>query len=525
MPLPPVLTKASASRALLFAAIAILLVIGVRLSLLRQVTFCGVPDSCSYLALAETLGSHHVFQAQYADNLQLDHVALPATGIEYWRPGTSFFLLLSRPFGQVTLHSSLVVTLFAGLLTALAAWKIAMQFNQDRVLAAISVLLCFTFPVVWTLSLSADSGLYYAGSVAWFLALFTVRFQGYLADAIALGCVAIAYLVRNDAVILIIPLCAVLLLRYRAGRLRSAPFAGASLPYCAFIVAGFFAALVPMHLIDYLVLGTAFPSAASRVLFFNNLSDLGRYGDLVNIHSWLSVGIGPLIKLRVVTFPSIIYHLFFILTGFGVIFIPLLILRRRADGSRVEIPEITGGLTFFITVLVIYGLVLPAIGASSALRTLGGLLPLASVLIFVAIRNFAPGRAAGVLSWVLITFYLISGVMYGKNVARGFNTDGDHMRLYGEFLHAHGVNPGTARLITDDPDQMYVTNGYYSIQLPTNGIDAMAQLALDLHATHMLVDTVSSGVSQVQLERRLHPLAIDNIPASSVFLVTLPVHP
>jgi hypothetical protein len=525
LPSPHVLIKASASRALFFAALAILLVVGVRLSLLRQVTFCGVPDSCSYLSLAETLGSRHVFQAQYADNLQLDHVALPATGIEYWRPGTSFFILLSRPFGQVTLHSGLIVTLFAGLLTALAAWKIVMRFNQDRGLAAISVLLCFTFPIVWTLSLSADSGLYYAGSVAWFLALFTVRFQGYLADAIALCCVAIAYLVRNDAVILVIPLCAVLLLRYRTGRLQSIPPAGASLRYCAFVVAGFFAALVPMHVIDYLVLGKAFPSASSRVLFFNDLSDIGRYGDLVNLHSWISVGIGSLIKLRIVTFPSIIYHSFFILMGFGVIFIPLLMLRRRADGSRIEMPEIAGGLTFFITVLAVYGFVLPAIGASSALRTLGGLLPLAAVLIFVAIRNFVPGRAAGVLSWALITFYLISGVMYGKNVAENFNRDGDRERLYGEFLHTHGVNPETARLITDGPDQMYVTNGYHSIQLPSNGIDAIAQLALDLHATHVLVDTSSSGVSQAQLDSRLHPLAIDNIPASSVILLTLPVNP
>jgi hypothetical protein len=117
---------------MLFALLGILLVIGVRLNFIRQTNFCGVPDSCSYLSLAETLSTRHIFQANYADDLQLEHVALPATGIEYWRPGTSFFLLLARPLGQITLHSSLVVTLLAGLLMALAAWRIVMQFKGPQ---------------------------------------------------------------------------------------------------------------------------------------------------------------------------------------------------------------------------------------------------------------------------------------------------------------------------------------------------------------------------------------------------------
>ncbi len=300
-----------ARRTVLFALLGIVLVIGVRLSQIRQVTFCGVPDSCSYLSLAETLSTRHVFQAQYADDLQLEHVALPATGIEYWRPGTSFFLILGTR-GHVTLHSSLFVTTLAGLITALAAWRIVMCFNQDRGLAALSVLLCFILPAVWDSFLIADSGLFYAATVAWFLTLFTVRFQGYWADALGLVCVAGAYLVRNDASILIVPLAVVLLLRYRAGRSAATPAPGASLAYCALIVAGFFLALVPMHLIDFLVLGKAFPSASSRVLYFNDLSDLGHYGSLVNLHSWLAVGIGRLIKLRIVTFPTIVYRIIFV---------------------------------------------------------------------------------------------------------------------------------------------------------------------------------------------------------------------
>lgn len=541
--------RPAASRPILFALLGILLVIGVRLNFIRQTNFCGVPDSCSYLSLAQTLSTRHIFQANYADNLQLEHVALPATGIEYWRPGTSFFLLLARPLGQITLHSSLVVTLLAGLLMALAAWRIVMQFNQDRSLAAHSVLLAFILPAVWDSSLIADSGLFYAAAVAWFLALFTVRSQGYLADILALVCVAIAYMVRNDAAILIVPLLVVLLLRYRARqpkppqsgrdpdfrpsesihlesrRTESSPVRGSSAAYCALILLGFFLAFVPMHLIDLLVLGKAFPGSTSRVLYFNDLSDLSRYGSLVNLHSWLSVGMGRLVKLRIATLPLILYRIFFIVIGVGLIFVPLLFLRRRDDGSRTEMPEIAGGLTFFATLLAVYGILLPAIGVFSALRTSFGLLPLVAVLILVAIRNFLPPQAARVLSAAVIVYYLVFGIMYARRTLTDQTKDGDQMRLHGAFLHAQGVGTSTARLITDDPDQMYVTNGYPAIQLPVNGAPAIAQLASDLHATHVLLDTSAHDLSVDELRNSLHPIAISAMPNSTLILLTLPAAP
>lgn len=528
-------------RTTIFAVLALLLVVGVRLSFIRHVSFCGVPDSCSYLSLAESLGSGHGFQAHFADDLQLQHVTLPATGIEYWHPGTSFFLLLARPLGEVTLRSSLFITIMAGLLTSLAAWRIAIRFSQDRGLAAMSVVLCFIFPAVWDSSLIADSGLFYAAAVAWFLALFTVRFQGYYADALALVCVCVAYLVRNDAAILFVPFVVVLVLRVRASRAessrsqssqsqpsrmqsRSAP--GSSLPYCALLLAGFLLALAPMHLIDYHVLGSAFPGSASRVLYLNDLSDLSSYGSLVDRHSWLAVGAGRLVKLRLATLPLILYRIIFVVTGFGMIFVPLLFLRKRMDGARIdrartELPELAGGVTFLAVVLTVYGLVLPAIGGFSALRSAFPLLPLAAVLILVGIRSSFPSRAASVLSATLIAYYLISGVMYGRRVVADLAKEGTRVRLYGDFLHAQGVDLRTARIIADDPDQLSVTTGYSSIQLPSNGAAAIAQLALDLHATHVLVDPSARDLSQSNLDGSLHPLNTVTMPNSTVLLLTL----
>ena len=516
---------ASPRKAYLLLVIGILTVLAVRISLLRQVSFCGVPDSCSYLSLAQSLDQHRGFQVHFADNLQLDHVTLPATGIEYWRPGTSFFLLLVRPFVPVTLHSSLFVTVLAGLLLAAAAWHIAVRFNGDRSLAAFSVLLCLVLPAVWDSSLIADSGLYYAAAVAWFLALFTVRSQGYFADALALVCVALAYLVRNDAVILIIPLLVVLLQRRRYAASGAIPARGSSPAYCVLIVAGFLLALAPMHLIDLSVLGQAFPHASSRVLFFNDLNDIGRYGSLANLHSWLAVGVGKLVKLRLVTLPVIIYRIIFVLTGFGLVFVPLLLVDKRSATPRAQLPEMEGNLTFLATVLVVYGLVLPAIGVFSALRSSFALFPFFAVLILVAIARFVPGRAGRMLAAGVIVYYLVSGIAYGKRIVADLEKEGERTRHSGEFLHAQGVDLRTARVISDDPDQLSATTGYSTIQLPSNGVEAVALLAHDLHATHLLLDMSAHAMPLAELQSHLHPVAVTSMPDSHIILLSLPPLP
>ncbi len=112
--------------------------------------------------------------------------------------------------------------------------------------------------------------------------------------------------------------------------------------------------------------------------------------------------------------------------------------------------------------------------------------------------------------------------MYGKRIVGDLAAAGEKARLYGAFLHSQGADPGTTRLITDDPDQMYVTNGYPSIQLPGNGAAAIAQLATDLHATHVLLDTKDHPIPIPELRSQLHPIAVAPVPNTTVILLTLP---
>jgi hypothetical protein len=499
------------------AAAVTLLVTLTRIGFGRHVTFCGTPDSCAYLSLGESLSRHHGFVQRFLYQYQFVSPHLPTHGIEYWRPGVSLILLLAQPFGGVTLHSSIVVTNLAAIALALAAWKIAIDATANRRIACAAYLLCLVLPSIWSSSITPDSSIFYGAFAAWFLALFTVHFRGYLADALALLCVAGVNLVRNDAILLFIPLIVVLWLRRRSPRSL-----GASPLYIALMLAGFFVAMLPMNLLQYAVLGKFSSGSTTHVLYLTNLSDLGQYGGVpLTLHSMIASGVGKLIKLRIVTVPAIAYHVLFIQIGFSILFLATLSRWRRSPG-KTPLPEFTGGLTFALVILGFYGLVLPAIGGFSALKSCTGLLPLASVLIVVCIYNAAESTAAAtILASMTILFYIVTGITQDRRDQTTLNKSGDTDRLVATYLAAHRADPTRGLIMTADAAQFSETTGFAAIPVPSNGLPATQAAIADLAPDYVLLEASDPTAPPAVLRSTLHPVAIDPIPGTNLLAITM----
>ncbi len=464
-----------------------LLVASIEWLMARQVTFCGTPDSCAYLALGESLSRHQGFRENFLFQYQFVAAHLPTNGIEYWRAGTSFLLLLAQPFGGVTLHSSLVVTMLAGICLALAAWRIAIDSTGDRSVACASYLVCLVLPPLWYGALSPDSALFYGAFVAWFLALLRVRFRSYWADLGALVCVAGVSLIRNDAILLLVPLVCVLWMRHRQRQAR-----GASLRYVLLLLAGFVMANLPTPLIDHAVLGTAFPPATGGALYLMNLSDLGSYGAPLTLHTMLAHGLGALLKLRAETLPLVIYRIVWVVIGFGAIFLSGLVpgfVSRHVSARQPALPELTGGLTFLATIVAVYGLVLPAVGVFSALRSFVGLLPLTAALIVAGILQLGTTRSLRLaLLGSVFVFYLLSGTMALRRGLEETNKAGNALRVLAAALEHEGIRPESGAVImTSDSAQLSVTTGYAAVPLPTNGGAAVQQAIHDLKPSRLVV--------------------------------------
>jgi hypothetical protein len=504
------------------AAVAVtLLVFALRVQAGRHLTFCGTPDSCFYLGLGQSLAQHRGFHVHFLYQYQFVQHVLPSSGIDYWRPGTSLLLLLAQPFGGVSLHSGMVLATLAGIFLALAAWKTAMAYSNDRRIACCAYLICLVLPPLWDGSQMPDSPLFYGAFVAWFLALFTVRAprraSRYLCDILALGCVAFVNLIRNDTVLLLAPLLVVLWLRRRKGTVP-----GASPAYAALMVAGFFAATLPLDLLDHAVLGKFFVGGGASALYLTGLSDLTIYGAPLNLHTMLAAGAGKLLKLRLVTLPMIVYRVLFGTIGFATVFVSTLFFARSPESAEANdaLPESASAVSLAVALLLVYGLVLPAIGQFSALRTSIGLLPWFSVLVAAGVyRAMPPARASLLLSGVVV-FYLVSGFMEDGHSVTDKNSLGDRDRRVAAYLLAHGVDtrPGNV-IMTPDGAQFSVTTGYWTVPMPSNGIQAAAQAARDLGATNVLVDNDPWPYAEIQAVFK--PQRIDWVPGTSVQVVTL----
>jgi hypothetical protein len=513
------------------AAAFTLVVLALRLWFARHMNFCGTPDSCYALGVAQALATRHTFRVPFLFDLLSNSLHVPSTGLEYWRPGVSLLLVVLRPLGGVTLRGALVITALMGVVWALAAWHVAMRTTHDRRIALASYALCLVLSPGWESSLTPDPTLYYAATIAWFLALFTVRRQGLFQDLLALACVGAAYLIRNDAGLLLIPLLVVLWQRHRLAlearrHGRDAPD-GTSARYIAAVIAVFFVALAPMHLLYKHVLGTAFPSGAAQALFVDDLSDFNNYGAPVSLHSLLAHGVKHLITLRAGATAMILYRVLALLLGYAaLIFLPSLAVKRDGATTTVEqevqLPEMAGPATFAVVILLVYGLVLPAVGVFSALRSSTALLPWVSVIVVVAILRAAKSkRIAAALAGAVIAAYVISGVMEDRREMGPMNAIGDADRAQAKALAAMGVQPESAVVMTADPVQFSVTTGYTAIPLPGNGLGAITNEALDLHATHAILDDEHLPGSQDVVIKELRPERVIAIPRQRVLLLEL----
>jgi hypothetical protein len=510
------------------AAVFTVVVVALRVWIARQVSFCGTPDSCYALGLAQTLARRHAFHVPFLFDLQLHTLRVPNTGLEYWRPGVSLILVL---FHAVTLHESLVVATLAGVVWALAAWHIALRATGRRSVALASYALCLLLPPGWESSLTPDPTLFYAAAIAWFLALFTVKRQGLWQDVGALACVGAAYLIRNDAGLLLAPLGVVLLLRWRraaeAQRRGEAAAAGTSARYAAAMLGGFVLALAPMHLLYRHVLGTAFPQGASQALFLNDLSDFSSYGAPVSLHSLLALGVKHLVRMRVSATAMIVYRVLALVLGYAaLVFLPALLARRDAAREARDaetLPELAGAVAFGVVVLAVYGLVLPVVGVFSALRSSTGLLPVTAVVVVVVMARAARTRQVAIaLAGAVIAVYAVSGVMDDRREIAPMNALGAADRAEAQTLAGMGAGPdGGAVVMTPDPVQFSVTTGYTAIPMPSNGLDAITKEALDLQATHAILDGEHLPGTPGAVAEQLHPTRTEAVPGQTMLVLEL----
>lgn len=492
----------------LFGICVVSLTLATRLWMSLKVASCGVPDSCTYFALASALRNHHHFILNFLFDYQVPHPRLPATGLEYWRPGTSLLIVLFSPFGVTHLTAGI-----AGLLAQLAlgacAYVTALRFTGERILASISFLLCLSTPLLWQSSLFSDSQIFYAAAVGWFLFLFRADEVKFQRDIAAFLCSGLAYLIRNDAILLIGPLLIVLFMR-----MRGADYSRKSVLRASTVLAGFLLSMAPALILTWKVTGSPFAPGSGRVIFLNDLSEFAVYGQALDRHSWLSPGVRMLAQLRLVTLLQSVHRTIFLLIGLESAFLlgSVRWIRGPEAGQRL-IPY----WSFILILLGVYCMVLPGIGGLAFVRSIQALLPFLFSLVAIGIFEWSRDvRTAILLGCALVAYQSIDGATQAMHsVSRGRADRQQLLKM--KNLIVGNLLPGDANpvVMSDFPAQFAVTTGLSSVPFPVNGPGAVRAAVQNFGVCCLVV----TGREADELQGTSFLSSVTPIPDSDMFLL------
>ncbi len=237
----------------------------------------------------------------------------------------------------------------------------------------------------------------------------------------------------------------------------------------------------------------------------SDLSDMSRFGDPVSLRTLLSAGVGEVGSSASGGAAEAGVPDHFLLVGFGAIFLPILAV-RRGRGERAAMPEVAGGVSFAITLVLVYSFALPAIGISS-LRSFPALLPLCAVLIVAGVR-WASGESRMAM-WVYgatLLFYFVSGALEDRRSVAELNMEGERERAVGTLLRAHGVAPGGGGVImTKTRHSSLRRQGTRRSRCRRTGCMAARAAADLLRVTHVVIDTDRPPGSMEEVRSALKP--------------------
>jgi len=496
-----------------------LIVLAARFALASGVDFCGWRDACFYETLAQQLAQHHGFVLPFVWNYQVGDIGLPNPALEYWRPGMSFILALPALFGAgVTLLSAAALDTSATLLLSLSAAWLAWRTLRDPLATVLAYLLCLSLAPLWSMPLTPDSALFYAVAVAWFLALISPERAGLAVELCGVAMVGIAYLIRNDAILLGAPLLVIVLWRLIAGgeRFRDAG------RRAAILCVAFVLALLPTCLLLYMAGGHVFNAATHRVMFFSNMDDFRRYGGAIDFAAWSSAGVAALARLRLAVLGATLRGVLLMCGQFATLLMLLgawfVATRRR----RTYAERFVGPAVFFVALVGVYVVVLPVIADHAVPRSAAALLPAGAVLAVIAAREVtASARATAAVVGVAALLSTIHGLGVAHGLLAEFHGLHDRYLTEARVIESD-TTKGPIVAMVPDPAPFTATTGIPAVPLPSNGVAATQQAIARYGVTAIVADEWHGGLA---LATALHTTTVDAVPGTTDIIIELPRAP
>jgi hypothetical protein len=445
-------------------------------------SYPGDNDAVFYYTVAESLATGRGFQVDYIWHYLSQPAELPHHANDYWMPLTAVIISISMSIFGTHLLAAILPGIVCAVTLSLLTYAIGKICTRSSFTAwAAACLLLFMGPVLHA-ALFPETIIYYALVVAASLLCMILGRSDWRFFVPAALCAGLAYLTRQDGILLLPVLLLAIITTSQPRRQRLAVAAVALV--CTVVV------LLPWMALNYQTFGSLFPQGPSRTLFLTSYEDLYVYSRELSLHTYLQWGIAAMVEARLQALsrvPAMLLNLadavlwvFVLLSGFAVL---LSGKQRRIWHSMLPMFGYLALLIAFYTLVAVFP------GAFSLPRSLLACLPFLLVLAIDGIRRTVRWR------WLIVLVLLALALNELHNGAEAYTAQMQHYHQRAQgFTHAGAAVAASAQqpltdtvIMTRYPWGVHYVTGASAIQIPNEDRATILNVACRFDADYLLL--------------------------------------
>ena len=492
------------SHAALVIGLAVVGALVIRLALALLVDYLGHSDYVFYYTVGRNVAAGRGFEVDYIWNYLSDPDGLPYTSNDYWMPGAAAVIAaFLRVFGD-SVFVGLVPSMLLGVAVAapVAIW--ARDYTGAWFAGVAVVPLVLALPLMMGYSLMAHSTMYFVFCAVCSLVMMSKGGTQPRRYLLAAGLAGLAYLMRQDGLLLLAVLSAAVLASGHMPRTKARFLAGS--------VIVFLLVIAPWLVSTVREFGRPLPPGPSKTMFAREYEDIYTYSNALTLDSYLDWGVSNIARQKAdmalnngMRLQSLLWQgisrrtydadrrTFTVGLGYalwGLVIAGIVVLLRSPE-RRARRDLYLPFVLHLELLFLFYTLVATAVSLSSAFeRSALAIAPFLLVVMVDGLVHVVRSRAvAAVIVAVLTGILLAEGVRSTEDQIATQNRFGRMFERLTPVVAADAAARDQANVVimTRDPWEVSFITGYAAIQVPNDDLDSILAAARRYDANYLLL--------------------------------------
>lgn len=499
--------------------VCLMVALAIRLIFALTAQHPGHGDQAFYLTLAENLADGRGFEIDYIWNYLSQPENIPCSSNDYWMPLTAVIISLSLSIFGKSLIVALLPSILFGLALSVIVYYIGKIYLSSRFVTYYSATIVLFIPTLFKYSLLTDSTIFYAVFVSSSLLFMTKGMKNSRYFLLSAICACLAHLTRQDGVLLVPTLIAVILI---SPHRRKTKYMILLISMVLYIVI-----LLPLLIDNYKTFGALFPSGPLKTIFLTEYEDIYSYSKEISLRTYIAWGLPNIllskIKIGLYNIKTLLELSGYFLWIFFLIGIFEIVISKDKK-RQIYLPP----LLYLVLLFGFYSLIATFPSSYGGFyRSAMSLIPFLLVISMDTIWRHIPSKQTVFLIVILITAIFMANSIYTarKTIIANSEMNQQLTRLK-DVLQSDIEADSDAVIMTRGPWEVFYTTGYKTIQIPNEDIDIIYEVALRYGADYLLLPAPRQALEDIyrgtQVDARFELIADIKNSDLKLYYITKP---